>query len=107
MVNAIHHLSGKSYMVKNGPLTQPELDNVMSAGYPIIVGFYWHHQDIAHVTTLAGCSADGKYLLHDSDNGDAGSYVAYDYHDVLYYATAPGVPDDWRGKWYLTVYPSG
>merc|ERR1711865_157985 len=106
MVDAIQHLSGKSYTVRNGPLTQAELDTIMSTGYPIITGFYWHHQNMAHVTTLTGCSS-GKYFLHDSDNGAAGSYTAFDYHDVLYYSTAPGVPDDWRGKWYLTVYPSG
>jgi len=77
----------------------------MSKGLPVMVAYYWKRANLAHVTTLAGCGG-GHYYLHDSE-AEAGSYTGYDWHDICYYATAPGVPDDYRGKWYMTVYPAG
>jgi len=101
---AIMWMTGKKYVVsKDGPLSQDQLDTLMSKGHPVIIAVYWTTGG-GHALTLAGCASSGMYYLHDPHN-QKGVYQTLSYEQITSY-----VPPERKtlvGKWMRTFYLEG
>jgi len=104
LTDAIQWTTGKKYVVsQDGPLSQEQLDTLMSKGHPVIIAVYWKGGG-GHALTLGGCAASGMYYLHDPMN-HKGSYQTLTYEQVASYV--PPESKSLTGKWMRTIYLEG
>lgn len=104
VTDGIMFLTGKTYLAKTkGPLSQDQLDALLSKGHPVIIAVFWTLGG-GHALTLGGCAGDGKYYLHDPEN-HAGSYQTLTYEQIALYV--PPEKTTLTGKWMWTMYLSG
>lgn len=103
ILQAIQHSAGQTYDSKlDGPLTQTQLDTVLSKGHPLIISVFWTVGG-GHALTLAGCGG-GHYYLHDSLH-KAGVYQELTYEQVVMYV--PPEKPSLRGQWHETFFRKG
>lgn len=104
VIDAIQWTSGQRYAVsQDGPLSQQQLDALLSKGHPVIIAVYWKGGS-GHALTLGGCAASGEYYLHDPLNHQ-GSYQTLSYEQVASYI--PPESKSLTGKWMRTFYLEG
>jgi len=104
IVKAIDRSVGEKYTVsQDGPLTQDQLDHLMSQGHPVIIAIFWEGGG-GHALTMAGCRASGIYYVHDPMN-IKGNYQTLAYDQVASYV--PPESPHLLGKWMRTIYRIG
>lgn len=110
IVNAIKRLAGKDYANKtDGPITQQQLNSILSKGHPVIMVVMWTLGG-GHAVTLGGCAPpstpDGNtsYYLHDPLH-KTGVYQELSYDQVSMYI--PPWDNTLIGYWTYTFWLDG
>lgn len=104
ILDGIKFTVGKAYTAKgDGPLSQADLDKVLSKGHPVIIAVFWTAGG-GHALTLGGCAGSGSYYLHDPENKQ-GSYQTLTYEQIASYK--PPEAKTLTGKWMWTFYLQG
>jgi hypothetical protein len=111
IVGAIKRLTGKNYANKtDGPLTQEQLNTVLSKGHPVILVIMWSPGPGGHAVTLGGCAppaasgGNATYYLHDPLD-KAGAYQELSYDQVADYK--PPWDKTVEGYWTYTFWLDG
>merc|ERR1712048_326208 len=104
ITNGINWISGKTYKAyTDGPLTQAQLDTLLSKGHPVVIAVFWERGG-GHALTLGGCTGGGSYYLHDPERKQ-GSYQSLTYKEIALYV--PPEANSLKGKWMATWYLEG